>query len=63
MNEFIVVQCKNYTKTMEKKDFEKQLHDALNLFDQGKLPFFSSVERFYFVSAIDRDTNFSNYEI
>lgn len=61
-NRYIVVQCKNYTKEDDTADkVIKEIEKAVTLFDKWKLPFYDKVETFYFVTAFDRDTAFSNY--
>lgn len=61
-NTFIVVQCKNYTKDEDTADkVIKKITEAVDLFDKWKLPFYDKVDTFYFVTAFDRDTAFSNY--
>lgn len=61
-NSFIVTQCKNFTN--EKKWINKtKLINALQEFDKKELPFYNDIETFYYVTAENRDKDFSNIEI
>ncbi len=59
--EFIVAQCKNYTQTKSDTALIYEINKALALFDLWTLPFYSKVNKFYFVTACDSSKEITNH--
>ena len=60
-NEFVVVQCKNYTTVKTLSELKESIKEELKKFDDSDLPFKEKTEMFYFVTSLDNDVEGQKY--
>jgi len=71
--EFVVVQCKNYTKE-NYSDLQEKIKGAYNLFNKGlfnkgkspyfkKLPFYDEVNKFYYATSANKHNTLQDFQV